>query len=128
MDEEGSKWALSERKMVTFPGDISCPRNQPSAPEEPVSFSQVGGRVSLSIGSSRLNSKPSESKHPSGPSERGGAAATAHSPPPGRNAAWNLSQICWISITRPSGNWLRGTFAGCRSFGRSESKLIKPSV
>lgn len=41
---------------------------------------------------------------------------------------WNVSQICWISITRPSGNWPRGTFAGCRSFCRSESKLTKPSV
>lgn len=37
---------FEREKIATFPGHISCPRNQPSAPEEPVSFSQVGGRVS----------------------------------------------------------------------------------
>lgn len=95
---------FEQKKIATFPRNNSCPRNQPSAPEEPVLFPQVEGRVSLSIGS------------------------TAPSPPPGRNAAWSVSQMGWIFITCPSGNWLRGTFVGCRSFCRSESRLIKPSV
>lgn len=54
---------FEREKIATFPEDISCPHNQPSTPEEPVSFSQPGGSVSLSIRSSRLNPKPSTSKH-----------------------------------------------------------------
>lgn len=42
----GQQMGFEREEMATFPGDISCLRNQPSAPEEPVSFSQVGGRVS----------------------------------------------------------------------------------
>lgn len=99
----GQQMGFEREKIATFPGDISCPRNQASALEEPVSFSQLGGRVSSSIGSTRLNLKPFTSKHWSMWTSRLHHCCSSSSFSIS-TAAWNVSTFRWISITRPSGN------------------------
>lgn len=114
----GQQMGFEGEKIATFLGTFPA-RNQLSTLEEPVSFSQVGGRVSLSIGSSRLNPKPFRSKH------------------------WSM----WVSQLHHCSyfsTWLKRCMkpvpldfyhismwelvAWCWSFCRSGSTLTKPSV